>query len=142
MLVRRDCGCPVGALGLPVHLHTIRSFEKLTAAGTTFLDTDIIPILEELLPQRFGGGPSDYQLVESEGPDGAPAVSLLVNPSLGPLDESAIVEAFLDAASSRSYRFSVMAELWRETGFPKVERRRPMMTSAGKILHVHVDSRR
>src|SRR5262249_18398901 len=28
---RRDCGCPLGALGLPVHLHTIRSFEKLTA---------------------------------------------------------------------------------------------------------------
>jgi hypothetical protein len=121
-------------------LHTIRSFEKLTAAGMTFLDTDIIPILEETLPGRFGGGPADYQLVESETEDGTATVVLLVHPALGPLDERAILDVFLTEAASKSYRFSVMAGVWRTMGLPKVERRRPMMTAAGKILHVHVDS--
>ena len=49
------------------HLHTIRSFEKLTAGGMTFVDTDVVRVLEEVLPRRFGGGPIDYQLIEDEG---------------------------------------------------------------------------
>jgi len=32
-LVQRACGCPLEALGWVTHLHTIRSFEKLTAGG-------------------------------------------------------------------------------------------------------------
>ncbi len=62
----RACGCPYQQLGWTTHLHGIRSFEKLTAAGMTFLDTDVIRVLEEVLPGRFGGIPSDYQLVEEE----------------------------------------------------------------------------
>src|SRR5262249_44513834 len=72
VLTRRRCGCPLEALGWRTHLHTIRSFEKLTAGGMTFLDTDVIRVLEEVLPARFGGGPTDYQLVEEDGADGQP----------------------------------------------------------------------
>lgn len=53
-------------LGWTLHLHGIRSVEKLTAAGMTFLDSDVIRVLEEVLPGRFGGGPTHYQLVEEE----------------------------------------------------------------------------
>jgi hypothetical protein len=63
----RGCGCPLERLGWTTHLHDIRSQEKLTAAGMTFLDTNVIRVLEEVLPARFGGAPTDYQLVEDEG---------------------------------------------------------------------------
>src|SRR5262249_47784638 len=66
ILERRDCGCPLERRGWRTHAHTIRSFEKLTAGGMTFLDVDVIRVLEEVLPARFGGGPADYQLVEEE----------------------------------------------------------------------------
>ena len=60
---RRHCGCPLESMGWDLHLHTIRSFEKLTAGGMTFLGSDVIRVMEDVLPGRFGGGPADYQLV-------------------------------------------------------------------------------
>jgi hypothetical protein len=57
-------------LGWTTHLRDIRSQEKLTAGGMTFLDTDLIRVLEEVLPARFGGAPTDYQLVEEEAEEG------------------------------------------------------------------------
>src|SRR5262249_27139112 len=50
----RACGCPVEEIGWRRRLHTIRSYEKLTVAGMTVLDTDVIRLLEEILPGRFG----------------------------------------------------------------------------------------
>ena len=50
-LDRRRCGCPLERLGWTLHLHDIRSLEKLTAAGMTFLDADVIRVLEETLPE-------------------------------------------------------------------------------------------
>jgi hypothetical protein len=86
VLSQRRRGCPLEQLGWTTHLHSIRSFEKLTAAGMTFLDTDVIQVLAEVLPARFGGGPTDYQRVEQEQSDGRPTIRLLVHPGLGPLD--------------------------------------------------------
>jgi hypothetical protein len=67
----RDCGCLLGELGLRTHLSEIRSFEKLSSEGTSFARGNVVEILDEALPGRFGGGPLDYQLLEEEGPDGA-----------------------------------------------------------------------
>src|SRR5262249_41055382 len=75
----RRCGCAVEYLGWSTHLSEIRSYEKLTAGGMTFLDSDVIRVLDEILPARFGGGPTDYQLVEDEGADGRPRIRLLVH---------------------------------------------------------------
>jgi hypothetical protein len=36
------------------------------------LDADLIWILEEVLPARPGGGPTDYQLIESDADAGGP----------------------------------------------------------------------
>ena len=119
------------------HLHTIRSFEKLTGAGMTFLDTDAIRVLEEVLPARFGGTPTDYQLVEHERDDGQPGLSLLVHPALGPLDKSALAEAFLDALGHGDGAEHLMALQWRQASLLRVERRPPYATQSGKILHLH-----
>jgi hypothetical protein len=135
---RRRCGCPMEELGWTTHLSTIRSYEKLTAGGMTFLDVDAIRVLEDLLPARFGGAPTDYQLVEEEGEDGRPRLLLLVHPALGPLDPEQVAETFLGAIAPGSGLQRVMGLAWRQASFPRVERRIPIATVTGKILHLHV----
>ncbi|MDR7512558.1 MAG: hypothetical protein QN147_11150 [Armatimonadota bacterium] len=132
---RRPCGCPLGAFGWETHLSAIRSFEKLTAAGMTFLDTDVVGVLEEELPARFGGGPADYQLVEEEAADGA-TVILAVHPRLGPLDAEAVREVFLAAIGRGDGAERIMALNWRRAGLPRVERRPPAASARGKVPHV------
>jgi hypothetical protein len=145
LVARRDCGCPLEALGWAVHLHSVRSFEKLTAGGMTFLDVDVVRVLEVELPASFGGGPSDYQLIEEETDDGDVRVTLLVDPGLGPLDEGALREAFLDAVGAGSGATRLMALQWRAAKLPSIERRTPLPSAKGKVLHVwrprHADRR-
>jgi hypothetical protein len=137
VLKSRSCGCPLERLGWRTHLHTIRSFEKLTAGGVTFQDADVVRVLEETLPARFRGGPLDYQLIEEEAPDGRPGLRLVVHPRLGSLPADAIAGAFLDAISTGGGAARVAGTLWQETGLLRVERRPPLSTRGGKILHVH-----
>jgi hypothetical protein len=136
VLERRACGCPQGELGWTTHLHTIRSFEKLPAGGITVIDTDVVHILDELLPRRFGGGLTTYQLVESTT-DGTSSLELLVHPTLGRLDDAAIRDVFLESIASLSPAGRVTALRWRAEGLPRVDRRPPLTTATGKILHVH-----
>jgi hypothetical protein len=133
---RRACGCPLETEGWTTHLHTIRSFEKLTLGGMTFLDTDVIRVLEQVLPARFGGGPTHYQLVE-ETADGRSTLRLLVHPDVGPLDAAAVADAFLRAIGGGSGVERVMELQWRQAGLPRVERRPPLATQGGKVLHLH-----
>jgi len=62
------CDCTFSRLGLTTRVRNIFSFGKLTGQGMTLVGTDIVRLLEEVLPRRFGGGPGDYQLVEIDGP--------------------------------------------------------------------------
>ena len=66
VLESRPCGCRMGDLGLTTHVTQVRSFRKLTGEGMTLVGNDMIRILEEVLPTRFGGSPLDYQLAEVE----------------------------------------------------------------------------
>ena len=136
---RRQCACPLEAAGWPEHLHSIRSFEKLTAGGMTFLDTDLARVLEEVLPEHFGGGPTDYQLAEGESDGGRPTIRLLVHPRVGPVDAVAVARVFLDAIGSGSGAEKVMQLAWREARFLSVERQPPRLTPLGKVLHLHTD---
>jgi hypothetical protein len=136
-LVQHACGCPLESLGWTTHLRDVRSFEKLTSGGMTFFDTEIVQVLEEVLPRRFGGGPTDYQLVEREGADGRPVLALLVHPAVGPLDPGTVAEAFLSALGTGSGVERVMAMQWQQARLIQVERRPPVATAGGKILHLH-----
>jgi len=133
----RACECPLGALGWRRHLGEIRSFEKLTAGGMNVLDADVVRILEEVLPARFGGGPADYQLVEEEAVGGHPRLTLLVHPRIGPVEPDLAVRVFLEAvAAGRPGRVASLA--WADGGLLRVERRAPVATETGKIQHLHV----
>jgi hypothetical protein len=136
VMEERACGCGLEHRGWSTHLREIRSFEKLTSAGMTFSGSEVVRILEELLPVRFGGGPGDYQLVEEESEDGTPALRLLVHPRLGPLDESAAADCFLQAIGAGSPVEGAMELLWRRSGLLRVERLAPRATRTGKLLHL------
>jgi hypothetical protein len=143
--VSRSCGCPLERRGWTTHLHTVRSYQKLTAAGMNFLDVDLIRVLEpdivraleQVLPARFGGAPTDYQLVEEEQADGRSSLRLLIDPAVGPLDPTEAADAFLTALGSRSPAERLMALHWRGEALVRVERRRPYTTGVGKIHHLH-----
>ena len=138
VVTERRCACPMERVGWTTHLHTIRSYEKLTAGGMTFLDADVIRVLEEVLPARHGGAPSDYQIVEDHAEDGRPDLRLLVHPRLGDLDAAAVGETLLTAIGSRSGTERLMELVWRQGRVLRVERQAPLTTATGKILHLHV----
>jgi hypothetical protein len=141
ILTRHRCACLLGQVGWTTHLREIRSFEKLTAGGMTFLDSDLIRILEADLPARFGGAPTHYQLVEEEDPRGRPDLRLLVHPAVGRVDTEAVAAAFIEAISTGSGAERIMGRAWRDGGLPRVERRAPLATASGKVQHLHVSRR-
>ena len=137
---RRSCGCPLGALGLETHLHSIHSYEKLTSEGMTFADGALVTLVEEVLPRRFGGRPTDYQVVEQEV-DGSTRVRLRVSPALGTLDEPAVVEEALRYLSERGGPERAMAAVWRGAGTIEVVRVEPHVTAASKTPALYRERR-
>ena len=137
-VVRRRCGCPLDALGWTTHLETIRSFEKLTAGGIAFLDADVIRVLDEVLPARFGGDATDYQLVEEEVANGRPCLRLVIHPAVGPLDPGEVAETFLRAVGPGSGIERLAGLLWQDGRFLRIERRPPLAMASGKVLHLHM----
>lgn len=137
ILERRECGCGVGADGPSVHLRRIRSYEKLTGEGMTFTMAFVLRLVEEVLPGRFGGAPTDYQLVEDRSGT-LTRVDVLAGPRLGPLDEAAVSDAAYAALGESGEGAALMARLWRDAGAVRVVRREPHATPRGKILPVHV----
>ena len=136
VVARRPCECAFGRAGLELRAHSIRSYEKLTSEGTTFLGVDLLRLVEETLPARFGGGPADYQLVERER-DGRTAVSVVVSPAVGRVDEAELVGTVLRALAADDGTRQ-MARVWEGGGTLEVERREPYTTpTAGKIQPLH-----
>jgi len=138
---KRACCCPLEGRGWTTHLRTIRSFEKLTAGGMTFLDAHVVQVLEETLPARFGGGPTDYQLLEDETASGHPRLRLLVHPRLPGIDPAVVARVFLESLGAGSAPERMMERVWQDSEFVTVERAAPRITAAGKVQHVHVEQR-
>jgi hypothetical protein len=136
-LSERRCGCPLETIGWTSHLHSIRSEEKLTAWGMSLLDSDIVRVLEEALPARFGGGPTHYQLVEDASEDGLPRLRLLIHPEVGAVDPAQATAAFLEAIAPGSGGERVTRLMWDQAGAVQVERRAPLVGASGKIHHIY-----
>jgi hypothetical protein len=87
----------------------------------------------------FGGGPTDYQLLEDERDDGKPQLRLIIHPRVGSLDAERVKKAFLEMIASGSGAEKLTSLLWRDTDMVKVERDAPKTTSTGKIQHMHIE---
>lgn len=137
----RECGCPLGEAGLNVHLHGIRSYEKLSSVGMHFMGADLLDLLENALPQRFGGGIGDYQFVETEE-GGQTILKLIVAPGVGPLEEREVIGFVLHELERRTKSGRMMTDIWRDSHLLRLERAQPRATRSAKIQPLHVERHR
>lgn len=140
-LETRRCGCKFDELGLTDHLSHIRSYEKLTSEGMTFFAGDLVRVLEEVLPSRFGGGPLDYQAIEEEGKDGLSHLNLIVSPKVGKIEEKMLVRTVLEELTRNGGPSQMMARVWKEAGTVQVRREEPRPTKGGKVFSFQVETK-
>jgi hypothetical protein len=133
-VTERSCGCLWGELGFHTHFDTIRSFSKLTGEGATVLGTDCVHILEEVLPREFGGRSTDYQLVEAEDEQHLTRLYLIINPSVGRIDEDRVRARFIEELRDPTRPRQMMPPLWRQAETIRIMRREPLITGRGKLL--------
>jgi hypothetical protein len=136
-LEERECGCLLGRLGLTTHLTNLRSYEKLTSEGVSFMRHELYALLEEVLPARFGGHATDYQLLEEEVGD-LPKVSIVVSPDVGEIDERALTATVLQALDKYFAGGPAMADEWRRGETLRVLRREPFASGSRKVLPLFV----
>jgi hypothetical protein len=130
----RQCGCLLEEVGWTEHLEGIRSFEKLNSEGPVFWGTQLISLVEETLPARFGGDPTDYQLVEREDEYGFTRLDIRVHPRLTGVNEQAVLDCVREALRAHNPR---AATIWEKTSVLRVDRAVPMLTGAGKLMPLH-----
>jgi hypothetical protein len=135
-LEERACGCALERVGLKLHLHRIRSYEKFTAEGWTYFYGDLFEFLEKTLPTEFGGGPGHYQLVEEEDGAGQTRLTLLVDPVLGRLDENRLGARVREEFLQSVLGSQDVARAWwhRNSETFRIRREIPRTSARGKIL--------
>lgn len=134
----RACGCELGALGYTTHLRQIRSYSKLTGEGVTLVGSDMVRILEEVLPARFGGTPLDYQLLEQEDEAGLTRLSLVISPRVVIRDERAVIDTVLAALRQTSIAADAARSTWEQAGTLQIKRMEPIWTARGKFMPLHI----
>jgi hypothetical protein len=132
----RSCGCPLEELGYNIHLRGIRSFGKLTGEGVTLVGSEMVHILEEVLPARFGGSPFDFQLLEEEDEHGLTRLTVLVSPRLSIESEEQITACVLEALGRSSVAADIARALWQQAGTLRVRRAEPVWTRRGKFFPI------
>lgn len=131
----RTCGC---LLGLRTHLTDVRSYEKLTGEGVTFVRTNPEQLVERTLPARFGGTSLDYQLTEEEAPGGITRLVLRIHPAVGEVDEADVHAVVLAELGREDLVARYHADLWQQAGTVQIRREPPLATQAGKVLPLHL----
>jgi hypothetical protein len=130
----RHCGCPLEACGFTEHLRNVRSFSKLTGEGVTLVGSEMVHILEEVLPARFGGSPLDYQLLEEEDERGYTRLCLLISPRIHIEDETSVIGTLLDTLRQSSVAADLAGALWSQAGTIRIRRTDPIWTARGKFM--------
>ena len=141
VIEERSCGCPLEDLGFMEHFRYVRSFSKLTGEGVTLVGSEMVRILEEVLPGRFGGSPLDYQLMEEEDEQGFTRLSLLVDPKIEITDEAAVIDTVLGALRQSSVAADLARAIWDHAGALQVKREEPVWTARGKLMPLHLAQR-
>lgn len=137
----RSCGCRLEALGYTEHLRGVHSFRKLTGEGVTLVGSEMLHILEELLPTRFGGSPLDYQLLEEEDEQGFTRLSLVVSPNIPIADETVVIRTVMNALRNGTIMADSAREIWNQAGALRIKRMEPVRTRHGKLIPLHLAQR-
>jgi hypothetical protein len=131
-----SCNCEFSRFGFTAVISDIYSYTKLTGHGTTLVGTDILRILEEALPARFGGSPGDYQLVEQEAGTETRMV-LRVNPQIGKVPAAEIRDFFLSEIR-KLFGGALTSRTWIHAASVEVLLEAPIIGRTGKILPLHL----
>jgi hypothetical protein len=136
VLEKTSCDCTYAAAGFTTLIRDIHSFGKMTGYGVTLVGTGIVRILEEVLPRRFGGCATDYQLVEWDGRDQT-RVTLRVGHRVPVSSLAAVRDCFL--RELRAFNSGQLASrIWRDAQAIEVVHEDPVATARGKILPLHL----
>ncbi len=138
----RSCGCPLEALGYRRHVRQIRSYGKLTGEGVTLVGSEMVRVLEEVLPARFGGTAQDYQLLEEHDAQGFTKLVLLIAPHVDIANEQAVIDAMLDEVKAGSVAGGLTHSFWKRAGTFKVRREPPVWTARGKLPSIRIGGSR
>lgn len=142
ILETRDCGCPFGELGYRQHLRQVFSFRKLTGGGITLVGSDMLRIIDDVLPARFGGSSLDYQLLEEEDENGFTRFSMVIHPRVTIGDEDQVVRMILEELSSTDRATSRVGASLAQRGTFRIKRMEPIASGPrGKILPLHFSRR-
>jgi hypothetical protein len=133
-----SCGCRLDQLGLVDHISNVRSFEKLTGEGMSFIGTDLLHIIEKELPTRFGGTSTDYQMVEEEDRNGYTRLYIYINPEVGTLVDQEVIETVFSLLSRGRDGKRMMTSIWEQAQTLQVKRARPILSARGKLLPLHI----
>jgi hypothetical protein len=142
VIEKRKCGCSLEGLGFTEHIQEVRGFDKLSGIGMTFLGSNLVQILEEVLPGKFGGSPIDYQMVEEEDEAGHTRLTVNVNPAVGKIDENRLIQTVLAELGKGKDTGRMMANVWWQANVLRVKRVRPYTTSLGKLLPLHIQKQK
>ncbi len=132
-----SCGCLLEQLGFSDHLYNIKSFAKLTSSGMTIVGSDLVRILEEVLPQKYGGGATDYQLLEEEDSHGQTHLSLIISPSVGVINDGDVIDTVLDELRRGVHGGKLAAGFWSQVNTLQVKRIYPI-SSSGKVTSLQM----
>lgn len=138
IIEERACGCELGEYGYTTHLREIRSYSKLVGEGVTLIGNEMLRVLEEVLPARFGGSPLDYQLMEEEDQQGFTRLYLIIHPDVQIPDESEVIRVVLNALRESSPMGDSARVVWQQTRTLEIKRMAPILTGRGKLLPLHL----
>jgi hypothetical protein len=135
---KTDCDCAFGRAGLQWEISDVTSYSKLTGQGMTLMGNDVVALLEEHLPAKFGGAPADYQLVEWQG-GSQTELELRVSPRVGMRDSGAVKREFVQRLRS-VYGGSLATRVWEHSDGLRVVEKEPFSTATGKVPPLHLAS--
>ena len=136
---RRSCGCALGALGLDVHIRDIRSYSKLVGEGVTLVGNEMVHILEQVLPSRFGGSALDYQLSEEEDHNRLTRLSLVISPRVDINSEQEVIDFVHESLRASSPAAGAASAVWKQAGTIRIRRSEPVWTARGKMMPLQLD---
>lgn len=137
----RACGCELESLGYTTHIRNIQSYTKLVGEGATLIGNDLLRVLEQELPTRFGGTLLDYQLMEQEDEKGFTRLFLVIHPSVKIADEHEVIKCVLDALRAFSPMADAARTVWQNAQTLQIKRQEPVWTASGKLMPLHVQRR-
>ncbi|MFC1979780.1 hypothetical protein ACFLVS_02795 [Chloroflexota bacterium] len=132
-----ECGCLFGQMGFNTHIYDIRSFAKLTGSGMSIVGTDLVHILEKVLPREYGGAATDYQLLEEEDRRGQTHLSLIISPTIGAVDDDDVITTLLTELRRGPHPGKLAAGVWAQANTIQVKRMYPI-SKMGKVMTLHL----